>query len=134
PGAAIRELKELPAMPELERLLSERPYFEMILLRSSLPHERILAAAETCDAAGVAFKMVPDLLELRLGEVQMDHSLGLPAWRIQHSSLVRVNFAAKRTFDLIFSSAVLAATAAPFLAICALIKLASAGPAFSKQT
>ncbi len=133
PGAFIREFAELPAPHELERAFSERRYFEMILLRSSLGHERILAAAEVCDAAGVGFKMVPDLLEIRLGEVQMDRSLGLPAYRIQHTSMTRTNFLAKRIFDLAFAGLVLAVTGIPFLIVAALIKLDSDGPVLYKQ-
>ena len=133
PGADVVELRELPPAPELERLLRERPYFELILLRSSLPHARILEAAEACGAADVAFKMVPDVLELRLGEVQMDMGLGLPAYRIQHTSLTRLNFLAKRSFDLAFSLAVLSVMALPLLAVAVLIKLDSRGPVLYKQ-
>jgi exopolysaccharide biosynthesis polyprenyl glycosylphosphotransferase len=133
PGAPIKELAELPPVAELEKLARETRYFELILLRSSLPHERILAAAEICDAAGVGFKMVPDLLELRLGEVQMDHSLGLPAYRIQHTSLTRLNFMAKRIFDLVFSILLLTAASIPLAIVCMLIKLDSKGPVLYTQ-
>ena len=76
PGASIHELRGLPDAVKLEASLQEHAFFEVILLNSSIPHDQVLRAAEVCDARGVAFKMVPDLLELRLGEVQMDHSLG----------------------------------------------------------
>lgn len=133
PEADIEELRELPPVEELEAILSRRPYYELILLRSSLPHERVLAAAELCDAHDVGFKMVPDLLELRLGEVQMDHTLGLPAYRIKHTSMTRLNFATKRAFDLLFSTTLLAATSLPLAVICLLIKLDSKGPILFTQ-
>ncbi|MBI5631768.1 MAG: sugar transferase [Elusimicrobia bacterium] len=133
PEASIDEVRELPSAGQLEEILGRKPYFELILLTSSLPHDRILAAAEVCDARGVAFKMVPDLLELRLGEVQMDHSLGLPAYRIQHGSMTRINFAVKRAFDLAFSTSLLAFTAAPMALVCLLIKLDSKGPVLYRQ-
>ncbi|MBI4375851.1 MAG: sugar transferase [Elusimicrobia bacterium] len=133
PEARIHEIAELPPAERLERLLHEQPYFELILLRSSLPHQQVLAAAEVCDGAGVAFKMVPDLLELRLGEVQMDHSLGLPAYRIQHTSMTRLNSLSKRAFDLVFSVLLLAAMSIPLALICLLIKLDSKGPVFYRQ-
>lgn len=133
PGADVVELAELPSSAGLEKRLAERPYFELILLRTSQAHARILEAAEACDAAGVAFKMIPDLLELRLGEVQMDNGLGLPAYRIQHTSLTRLNFLAKRTFDLAFSLALLAVTGIPLLLIALLIKLDSPGPVLYTQ-
>jgi exopolysaccharide biosynthesis polyprenyl glycosylphosphotransferase len=133
PSAEIDELDELPAPPELERALRSRPYYEMILLRSSLPHAQILSAAELCDVHGVGFKMVPDLLELRLGEVQMDHTLGLPAYKIQHTSMTKLNFLAKRCFDLIFSTLLLTALSVPLAIVCLLIALDSAGPILFKQ-
>ena len=37
------------------------------------------------------------------GEVQMDETLGLPAYRLQHTSLTRGNYLAKRAFDVLFT-------------------------------
>ncbi|MDX6769762.1 MAG: sugar transferase [Elusimicrobiota bacterium] len=133
PGAAVEELDALPPQAELERLLESRPWYELLLLRTKDSHERILAAAEACDARGVGFKMVPDLLEIRMGEVQMDHHLGIPAYRIKHTSFTRANFIAKRTFDLVFSVLLLAASAPLWLVICLLIKLDSKGPILFTQ-
>ncbi|HVA66591.1 MAG TPA: sugar transferase [Elusimicrobiota bacterium] len=133
PGAEVIARTDLPPGAELESLLRERPYLELILLRSGLPHGRVLAAAEICDAAGVGFKMIPDVLEVRLGEVQMDESLGLPAYRIEHLSLSRANYLAKRAFDVAFSLTVLLVLS-PILILCALlIKLDSSGPVFYRQ-
>ena len=133
PEAEIHKIPELPPRAELERLLAARTFYELILCHSSLPHARILEAAELCDTHGVAFKMLPDLLELRLGEVQMDQSLGLPAYRIQHGSMTRLNFAAKRAFDLVFCLLVFAVAGLPWLLTVLLIRLDSPGPALYKQ-
>jgi exopolysaccharide biosynthesis polyprenyl glycosylphosphotransferase len=133
PGAGVRELKELPAPGELGRLLDAERFYELILLRAGGERERVLAAAEACENRGVGFKLVPDLLEIRMGEILMDPHLGLPAYRIKHASLTRANFAAKRAFDLAFSSLLLAATAPFWLPLCLLIKLDSAGPILFAQ-
>ncbi len=128
PGAEIQELPALPPLAELQKILDVRPYYELILLRTKDARERVLAAAEACDARGVSFKMVPDMLEIRMGEVQMDHHLGLPAYRIKHTSLTRVNFWTKRALDVVFSSLLLALTAPFWAVVCVLIKLDSQGP------
>ncbi|UPT73612.1 MAG: sugar transferase [Elusimicrobiota bacterium] len=133
PGAAVREVASLPEQAELERKLDGDDWYEVIVLRSRESHERILAAAEACDARGVRFAMVPDLLEIRMGEVQMDHHLGLPAYRIKHASLTAANFAAKRVFDVVFSALLLLATSPLWLVLCALIKLDSPGPVLFAQ-
>ncbi|HEX4046351.1 MAG TPA: sugar transferase [Elusimicrobiota bacterium] len=128
PEAEIRELAALPPAEELDRILGEREFYELILLRTKDARERVLAAAEACDSRGVSFKMVPDMLEIRMGEVQMDHHLGLPAYRIKHASLTRANFLAKRALDAVFASALLLVTAPFWLVICLLVKLDSRGP------
>ena len=128
PGADILELEALPSSAELERILDARSYYELILLRTKDARDRVLAAAEMCDARGVTFKMVPDLLEIRMGEVQMDHHLGLPAYRIKHASLTRANFLTKRVLDAAFSTVLLLVTSPFWLALCVLIKLDSEGP------
>jgi len=133
PGAAVSETPVLAEPADFERLLESTNWYEVIVLRTREAHERILAAAEACDARGIRFMMVPDLLEIRMGEVQMDHHLGLPAYRIKHASLTRTNFIAKRVFDMIFSALLLAATAPLWLVICACIKLDSRGPILFKQ-
>ncbi|MBI3565046.1 MAG: sugar transferase [Elusimicrobia bacterium] len=133
PGAVVHELEVLPPLAELARLLDARRFYELILLRAKDAREGVLAAAEACDARGVGFKMVPDLLEIRMGEVQMDHHLGLPAYRIKHTSLTPANFLTKRALDLVFSTLLLALTAPFWLIACALIKLDSPGPILFTQ-
>ncbi len=133
PGAQVRETPQLGEGAEFDKLLDGTNWYEVIVLRTRDAHERILAAAEACDARGIRFALVPDLLEIRMGEVQMDHHLGLPAYRIKHTSLTRANFLAKRIFDVIFSTMLLAATAPFWLLICLLIKLDSDGPVLFTQ-
>jgi exopolysaccharide biosynthesis polyprenyl glycosylphosphotransferase len=133
PGAAVREAQALPEAEEFERLLDGANWYEVIVLRTRDAHERILAAAEACDARGIRFALVPDLLEIRMGEVQMDHHLGIPAYRIKHASLTRANFLAKRVFDVVFSTVLLVATSPLWLVVCVLIKLDSPGPILFKQ-
>ncbi|MBI4061159.1 MAG: sugar transferase [Elusimicrobia bacterium] len=133
PGAAVSEAPALAEQAEFERLLDGSDWYEVIVLRSRETHERILAAAEACDARGIRFAMVPDLLEIRMGEVQMDPHLGLPAYRIKHASMTRANFLAKRAFDIAFSLTLLAASAPLWLIICLLIKLDSPGPILFTQ-
>jgi exopolysaccharide biosynthesis polyprenyl glycosylphosphotransferase len=133
PGAFVHDLAALPPLGELQKLLDARGYYELILLRTKDAREHVLAAAEVCDARGVIFKMVPDMLEIRMGEVQMDHHLGLPAYRIKHTSLTRANFMTKRALDVVFSAALLLVTAPLWAVVCLLIKLDSDGPVLFTQ-
>lgn len=133
PNVPIHELHAMPSAEDMERLAFEEGVQELVLTLPRVPHEQLLELAETCETLEINFRMIPDLLELRLGEVQMDESLGLPAYRLQHTQLTRANFAAKRAFDILFSLTVLAVFSAPFFLIILFIRLDSKGPALYKQ-
>ncbi|HVE15028.1 MAG TPA: sugar transferase [Elusimicrobiota bacterium] len=133
PLAGVHVLAGTPSPDALIKAVRETGAEEVVLVAREADHARLLELAEACESEGLAFKMIPDLLELRLGEVQMDESLGLPAYRIQHTSLTRANFAAKRAFDVLFSLLVFLVAGIPLLIVGLLIRLDSKGPALFKQ-
>jgi len=106
---------------------------EVILCQPTYSKAELVGLAETLESAGVQLRFVPSLLELRMGEVQIDQSLGLPIFRLHHVSLSGENFVLKRVFDLLFCLGVMAAGAIPFGAIALLIKLDSHGPVLYRQ-
>lgn len=133
PNVPIHELAQVPEPGGLLALARESGVAEVVLVRSDVDHARLLELAEACESADIGFRMIPDLLELRLGEIQMDESLGLPAYRLQHAQLTRSNYAAKRAFDLAFSLLILAVLGLPLLLIALVIRLDSKGPALYRQ-
>ncbi|MBI3548577.1 MAG: sugar transferase [Elusimicrobia bacterium] len=134
PGIRIHERAQIGDVSALITEAKTKGISEMLLAQSNAgEHEKILALAEACESADIQFKMIPDLLELRLGEIQMDDTLGLPAYRIQHTSLSRSHYIVKRVFDLAVSLAVLAVAGVPCAVIALLIKLDSKGPILYRQ-
>jgi len=133
PNVPIHELDALPGPKELLGLAVKKRIGEVVLARTDVDHARLLELAEACESAGIGFRAVPDLLELRLGEIQMDESLGLPAFRLQHTSFTLKNYWAKRAFDLALSLAVLAVLGLPLLLIALLIRADSKGPVLYRQ-
>jgi exopolysaccharide biosynthesis polyprenyl glycosylphosphotransferase len=133
PRRQILETSDLPEIDDLVARARDSRVGEIVLVRSDLDRKALLEIAEACESENIQFRMIPDLLELRLGEIQMDESLGLPAYRLQHTQLTRANFAAKRAFDVLFSGAVLVFLGPLMLLIAVLIRLGSKGPALFKQ-
>lgn len=97
---------------------------------SSHPHGVIQMAPliEECQKEGVDCKVVPDLLEFRMGEMVLDQSLGVPLFHIRSHSLEGVDFAFKRFFDISLSIILLVLLAIPLVLLALLIKLDSRGP------
>ncbi len=133
PGLPIHELPKLESAQQALDAAQSVGAREIVLTRSLPGNAAVLDLAEACESAGIAFKAIPDLLELRLGEIQMDDSLGLLAYHVQHTSLTWSNYAIKRVFDVAFSAAVLAFCAIPLAVLALLIKLDSPGPVLYRQ-
>ncbi|PCI39785.1 MAG: hypothetical protein COB53_02630 [Elusimicrobia bacterium] len=133
PNRQVIELPNVPSPEEILALSKDKNISEVVLVNTNIDRKRVIAVAETCENEKLGFRMIPDLLELRLGEIQMDESLGLPAYRLQHTQMTRTNFAAKRAFDLIFSSTVLILLAPVLILIAILIRIDSTGPALFTQ-
>ena len=82
---------------------------------------------------GLEIKVLPDLLEMRMGEVTVDDSLRLPILHLKPLSLHGFRYFIKRSFDLTGSLAILAVLFIPFLIISILIVLDSRGGVFFVQ-
>ena len=133
PNRKIIEASEIPSPEEVVAQAKSNSIQEIVLVKTDVDRKRVIALAEACENENLGFRMIPDLLELRLGEIQMDESLGLPAYRLQHTQMTRANFAAKRAFDLLFSSAVLFFMGPILILIALLIRLDSKGPILFRQ-
>ncbi len=68
-----------------------------------------------------------------MGEMVLDHSLGVPIFHLKSRSLDGFDYGFKRFFDLALSLALVAALATPFLVLAVLIKLDSRGSVFYRQ-
>lgn len=98
-----------------------------------LSHSELIAMAEMSEEAGVVFRIVPDILELRMGELILDESLGLPTFQVKSVSLYGWTFVYKRAFDVAVSLFLLIAGAIPLAFLAVLIKWDSMGPVFFRQ-
>ena len=118
---------------ELRHFLSSHSVREVYVGEPDLDHGSLIAMSEICDEFDVPFRIVPDVLELRMGEVILDDSLGLPTFQIKPVTLHGLTYIYKRFFDVVFSISVTSVLIFPLLLIALIIKLDSKGPALFGQ-
>jgi exopolysaccharide biosynthesis polyprenyl glycosylphosphotransferase len=130
-----RQILKKPPLPKdkIAILARAEGIREVLLVQAMLSQEDLISLAEELEFSGIRLRVVPSLLELRIGEIQVDNSLGLPLLYFGHISLSGENFAIKRIFDLCFSILILMFGFFPLLIIAILIKLDSPGPIFYRQ-
>lgn len=106
---------------------------ELLLIQSAFEAETILEIAKQCESHGLECKILPDLLEMRRGEIILDGFCGLPTFRIKSLSLHGGDYVLKRSFDIACSLIILAVFSIPLLIIALLIRWTSPGPVLFTQ-
>jgi exopolysaccharide biosynthesis polyprenyl glycosylphosphotransferase len=119
-----------PALSEasLKNVLAENKIPEVLLVQGGLSTDAILNISRVCEELDIDCRIVPDLLEIRRGEIVMDGFLGLPTFHLKPLSLHGSNYVLKRSFDVFLALVVLIITFIPMLLIGLLIRLDSRGP------
>lgn len=126
-----RRIPRLGTWRELEKMLKQQPHTHTVFI--ALPagrHEDILQMTKVCLENGVRAQIVPDMLQLSLGRVEMTSMGGIPVIGIRETQLSPLSRFLKRTLDL----SIVAVVAIPALiitaAVAAAIKLDDGGPVF----
>jgi exopolysaccharide biosynthesis polyprenyl glycosylphosphotransferase len=100
---------------------------EVLLAHAKMEHSDVVALAGFCEDHHVTFRLIPDILEIRMGEVIIDDSLGVPTFQLKPISLQGTAFLTKRIMDVTLASLLLGIFSVPLLMIAIIIKLSSQG-------
>jgi len=117
----------------LRDILKKYKVTDVIMAKFPVVHSDVLFVAQMCEERGIEFRLIPDLLELRMGELVIDDYFGMPTVQLKSLSLHGINFYIKKSMDMVFSIAFLTIFFVPLLLICILIRLDSPGPVLYVQ-
>ncbi len=130
----IGRFKALGATDRIPEVIREQKVGAVIITLPWLYHRKILSIMEQCDRVQAAVKIVPDLFQMSLSNVDVDDLNGIPLISIRPPSISGINLALKRVEDLFVASLVLVLALPLMLVMALLIKLDSPGPAVFRQT
>jgi exopolysaccharide biosynthesis polyprenyl glycosylphosphotransferase len=123
----------MPSSAELEKLTQENHISEVLLIQGSVSPQGILLASRILEQLNIDCRVIPDLLEMRRGEIIVDGFCGLPTFHIKSLSLYGADYYFKRLFDVSISILILVVMFVPFLFVALLIRLDSPGPVLFAQ-
>jgi len=128
-----RSGKELEKIKQMIR--SEYPPPEVYITGQLLTdeNEELQDLMDECEDREIEIKILPYLLEMRLGEIMVDDSLGIPVLHLKPLSLHGFRFFVKRLFDVSLSILIISVLFFPFVLISLLILLESKGGIFFLQ-
>jgi len=129
----IGRFQALGSLDNLPRVLEEELIDEVIIALPWQAHRKILRLVNECKRADVRARIIPDLFQLSLSQVDVDDIDGIPLIGVREVGLTGFNQAMKRLVDVVVSVAALA-LALPFMLLIALIiRLDSPGSVFFRQ-
>lgn len=123
----------LGSLQDLSALVERHALDEVIAASNALRQDDALKASEVCARHGVAFKLVPSLLDVIKRRALWEEVAGLPLITVNSSPLTPWDRAVKRTFDVVISALLLLLLAPGMALIALLIRLTSRGPVLFKQ-
>jgi exopolysaccharide biosynthesis polyprenyl glycosylphosphotransferase len=130
----LGRFKGLGSTDQIEEIIKEQAVDEVIIALPWLYHRKILGIIGQCERLKVAVRIVPDLFQLSLSQVDIDDLNGIPLIGTKPVSIKGWNLALKRAIDVTISGLSLALFSPLLLIIAVLIRIDSPGPAIFRQT
>jgi exopolysaccharide biosynthesis polyprenyl glycosylphosphotransferase len=129
----IGRLKALGGIDNLPQVVQEEAIDEVIITLPWMYHRKILGIMRQCEREQVRARIVPDLFQLALSQVDIEDLGGIPIIGVRAISITGWKLAFKRTSDIILSLAGLILLSPLMLLISVATKLDSPGPVLFKQ-
>lgn len=125
--------KCLGRVDDLGEIMQTSRIDEVIVALPATHHSEIAAVCGQCERAAVSVKLVPDLFEMSLSRVYMDHIAGIPLITVRQNKASRLALAIKRGMDIAIAGMLLVCFSPILLLTAIAIKLDSRGPILHRQ-
>jgi exopolysaccharide biosynthesis polyprenyl glycosylphosphotransferase len=121
-------LKSLGALEDLAEILSAERVQEVIIADPDFPQEQAIGVVDRCHQRGITVHVAPSTMEILINRAEFVPGQSVPLFTLRPPVFQGLDFAVKRTFDLVLSTVGLLLLT-PMLAVIALaIKISSRGP------
>jgi exopolysaccharide biosynthesis polyprenyl glycosylphosphotransferase len=121
-------LRSLGQLDELPAILARERVDEVIIADPDFPQERALDVVDRCHQRGVTVQVAPSTMEILLDRAEFIPGESVPLFTLRPPVFDGIDYAIKRTFDLVLSTIGLLLLSPLLLAIAAAVKLSSRGP------
>ncbi|MFH1929942.1 MAG: undecaprenyl-phosphate glucose phosphotransferase [Chloroflexota bacterium] len=126
-------LKALGDTANIPTMVAEHAIDEVIITLPWISHRKIMRVIAQCERQNVRVKLVPDMFQISISQVELEVINGIPMLGVREPSIRGWNRAVKRTVDVLVVSLGLVILS-PLMALIALaIRLDSQGPVIFKQ-
>jgi exopolysaccharide biosynthesis polyprenyl glycosylphosphotransferase len=121
-------LRPLGGLEDLERVLSNEHVDEVIIADPDFPQVDALELVDQCSQRGVRVRLAPSTMEILIHRAEFVPGQSVPLFELGPPVFEGVDFAMKRTFDVIGSILLLALLSPLLLALALAVRVSSRGP------
>jgi exopolysaccharide biosynthesis polyprenyl glycosylphosphotransferase len=98
-----------------------------------LPTAELVSLVDTCRSYGCRLRVVPTTTELLLNRATFVPGQSVPLFEVRPPVLTGIDWAIKRTFDIVVAALLVAILAIPGLIVALIVRLTSSGPAIYRD-
>jgi exopolysaccharide biosynthesis polyprenyl glycosylphosphotransferase len=127
-------LRSLGSLGDLESVLGSERIDEVIIADPDFPQVEAVDLVDRCHQRGVRVRLAPSTMEILIHRAEFVPGQSVPLFELGPPVFEGVDFALKRTFDIVGATLLLTVLSPLLLAIMLAVRLSSRGPAFFRST
>jgi exopolysaccharide biosynthesis polyprenyl glycosylphosphotransferase len=121
-------LRSLGQLVDLLPVLARERIQEVIIADSDFPQDKAVELVDLCHRHGVTVQVAPSTMEILIDRGEFVPGESVPLFKLRPPVFEGIDYALKRTFDLVISVVLLLLLSPVLLAIVVAVKLTSSGP------
>jgi exopolysaccharide biosynthesis polyprenyl glycosylphosphotransferase len=123
-----QKIKYLGSLNKLKYILKKHNVHEIIQTKADIPEKENAEILELCDLKHISYRFIPDLIEMRRTNLEVETIYGIPIITLKHTPLDGWGKVSKRIIDIIGATFALIIFSPILLITTIAIKLDSKGP------
>jgi exopolysaccharide biosynthesis polyprenyl glycosylphosphotransferase len=127
-------LRSLGQMDDLPEVLARERIQEVIIADPDFPQEHAVELVDLCHQRGVTVQVAPSTMEILIDRAEFVPGQVVPLFKLRPPVFEGIDYALKRTFDLVVASVGLVLLSPVLLIIALAVKLSSRGPVIYRSS
>jgi len=127
-------LRSLGTIAELPRVLAEERIQEVVIADPDFPQALTVELVDQCHRRGVEVHVAPSTMEILIQRAEFVPGQSVPLFTLKPPVFEGVDFAVKRTFDVIGATLLMLVLSPVLLALALAVRVTSRGPVFYRSS
>jgi exopolysaccharide biosynthesis polyprenyl glycosylphosphotransferase len=121
-------MESLGSIDELAPVISSMRVDEVIIADPDFPQDRMIDLVDQCHTRGVSVRVAPSTMEILMHRAEFVPGQSVPLFELKPPVFEGIDYAVKRTFDVVVAALVLILLSPLLLAMVIAVRVTSRGP------